>query len=219
MTPTIRSLALLTGCYLSVACSTPTEPKHEAPRPARAEKSASPLAIDPPQALTAAAPTRPASVADQPLPEPTKVEPLTLGVDKPETAGLSPLEHVDFDRPVTPAEVHVQRFVLATSVEGREPVGESDVFGTDTKEIFAFVQLENEHGAPYAFQVHFEPVDGPTSRYGVKLDVPSAVRYRTWSWTRIKREPGKYKAVLRTLDGVDIATREFTIEPAQSADQ
>jgi hypothetical protein len=46
----------------------------------------------------------------------------------------------------------------------------------------------------------------------VKLKVEKAARYRTWSWTAIPREPGQYKAVLRTLEGKELASREFTLE-------
>jgi len=103
--------------------------------------------------------------------------------------------------------------VLATGVDKREPTGESDTFDTDTKRIFAFVQLKNS-SAPYTFEVHFEAAFGPKSLYGVKLQVPKAERYRTWAWTQIRRQPGTYRAVLRTPEGEEVASREFTIEPA-----
>jgi hypothetical protein len=107
--------------------------------------------------------------------------------------------------------VKVDRFVLAHDVKGREPVDEGDTFDVDTK-IFAFVQLANANAAPFAFRVHWEPVAGPASPYGVELKVETAPRFRTWSWTAIPREPGRYKAVLRTLDGQTIAEKPFTIE-------
>ena len=105
----------------------------------------------------------------------------------------------------------IDRFVLAHDVKGREPVDESDRFDVDTK-IFAFVQFANPDAVPFAFRVHWEPVDGPVSPYGVELKVETAARYRTWSWTAIPREPGQYKAVLRTLDGKTLAEKPFTIE-------
>jgi hypothetical protein len=107
--------------------------------------------------------------------------------------------------------VKIERFVLARGVDQREPVEESDVFAGDEK-IFAFVQLKNPDAAPFSFRVHWEPVEGPASPYGVALKVETAARFRTWSWTAIPREAGQYKAVLRTLDGAELASRAFTIE-------
>jgi hypothetical protein len=211
MTLTIRSLALITGCALAAACSE-GESKAPAPRP-RIDTPApeAPKPIDvPPVALSAVSPARPGSIADAPSAgEPKQGELAPTG----EVAEVAPaaVEHDEYDRPLDPAEVKIDRFVLARGVEQREPVGESDVFGSDTKQIFAFVQLANEAGLPYAFRVHFEPLAGPATPYGVELTVPTAPRWRTWSWTRIERAPGRYKAVLRTLDGQDIAERTFTI--------
>jgi hypothetical protein len=174
------------------------------------------------EALTAVSPAQPSSLADAPPPSKKPEELPTLQVST--TAGtttdeLEPIEHEDFDRPLDPKSVKVDRFVLAEKVQGREPVNEGDVFSTDTKEIFAFVQLANEKDPPYAFTVHWEPAEGPASPYGVKLTVPTASRWRTWSWTRIKREPGHYKAVLRTVDGEEIASKDFEVVPAVPNDE
>jgi len=209
MTPTIRSLIVLSGCYLATACTEPAG-KAAVDKPSAL---AAPKPGDVPPALAAVSPARPESVADAPrVAEPPKASPsLSLGTPEPEPVVI---EHEEYDRPLDPKEVQVDRFVLAHAVEGREPVDESDVFSTDTKEIFAFVQVANAKGLPYAFKVHFEPLDGPATPYGVQLTVPTAARFRTWSWTRIQRTPGRYKAVLRTLEGKDIAQREFEIEPA-----
>ncbi|MDB4976034.1 MAG: hypothetical protein JWN48_4375 [Myxococcaceae bacterium] len=215
MTKSSFRVALFTGSLALSACSGDV-PKDK-PKAAMAEQTASAKA--PPalpeqveeKALTAAAPARPASVVDAPAPSPTVapelVDQFEFSHEEPEAEDPAP------DRPLRADEVKVDRFVLATGVEGREPVGESDVFDTDTKQIFAFVQLENET-APYAFEVHFEKVDGPRSLYGVKLKVPTAERYRTWAWTKIRRSPGQYRAVLRTPEGEEIGSREFTIEAA-----
>jgi hypothetical protein len=218
MTPTIRSIVLLTGCYLASACSEP-QPAPSAQKPAVSQ----PVVTAPKQdtlkaeleALTSLSPARPGSLADgqQHDNKPSVMPAVEIEAHADEPGGaLSPGELTDYDRPLDPRTVKIDRFVLAHKVEGREPVDEGDVFSADTKEIFAFVQLANDKDAPYAFTVHWEPVDGPASPYGVKLTVPTASRWRTWSWTRIQREPGKYKAVLRTVDGEDIATKEFTIE-------
>lgn len=218
-----RSLVLVTVCSLLGACSEETSGAKE-PHSLGAKdqpqaklgdgpKPKSDLAESEPHVLSATAPALPATILDK-APPPDEKPKLEETKQPTEPTASEPQVTIDYDRPLDAAEVEVDRFVLAHDVEGREPVDPSDVFTTDTKKIFAFVQLANKQ-APYAFRVHWEKLDEAPTAYGVKLTVPTAERYRTWSWTAIKREPGRYKAVLRTLDGVEIASREFTIEAGE----
>jgi len=223
MTRMFRTLALVTLCMAGGACNEdkPTEP----PKP-KTPKLEQP-------ALTAAAPARPRSVLDTPVP----MQPASVGTPsdeaaksgttsetKPDAAKLGALVQdtkpeskdpkdalQELDCEQAAEEAKVDRFVLATGVEEREPVGETDTFSTDRDKIWAFVQFDNEYGAPFSVRVHWEKVDGPASPYGYVLDVPPAKRFRTWSWTAIRRTPGQYRAVLRTLDGKELASRDFEI--------
>jgi hypothetical protein len=217
MTPMLRTVLLLSACAMSAACmdERTDSPKPKTPALPSAGSVAEPklaLAKDEPS-LAAVAPAAPSTILDKPMaPKPEEAKPATTAPDAAQLAlGDHEVEPVDYDRPLDPGEVKLERFVLAHGVEQREPVEESERFTGDTK-IFAFVQFSNPEGAPFAFRVHWEKVDGPVSPYGVKLKVETAVRYRTWSWTAIPREPGAYKAVLRTLDGKEIASKPFTIE-------
>lgn len=227
MKTTLRSLALVTSCLAFSACSDASSSK--LPSATAASEKAAPKEMPVPkaeavkplvEALTATAPAQPASVADGPSAQKLVHAEPSANVVRSDEVEIShtpepEVQQPSFDRPLQASEVKVDRFVLASGVEQREPVGETDVFDTEDKKIFAFVQLANA-AEPYTFEVHFESVDGPTSRYGVKLQVPTAVRYRTWAWTQIRRSPGKYRAVLRTLEGEEIASREFTIEPSDA---
>ncbi len=205
MTRTILPLLLaVTG--LAVGCQDEPKalPKLETPK-LEAPKKTEPAQDQP--TLSAVALEQPKSIADTKVEEPkvAAVEPIAIEIShdaEPERM---------YDRALDAKDVVVDRFVLAQDVSGREPVDESDHFASDTKRIFAFVQLANKD-APYAFTVHFEPVDGPPALYGVKLDVPTAPRFRTWAWTKLIHEPGKYRAVLRTLEGEEIIAREFTVD-------
>jgi hypothetical protein len=226
MSPKARTLSLLALSIaigsLAGACSEEPQLKKEPLKAtARVEQpvmpAPSPRLAEPP--LTATAPAKPHSILDS-APKPAELEAPGIKPEltaEAEAAKDSPEPALDFDRSVAPEEVHVVRFVLATDVQSREPVGESDHFDTETPKIFAFVQFENELAAPFAVRVHWEKLDGPSTPYGFKLEVPTAARHRTWSWTKIRREPGQYRAVLRTLDGQDVAQREFVIEPATTA--
>lgn len=215
-------VALFIASSLVFACSSHdegTKKKSEDAHPAeaRVEQSAAKTST----LLAATSPAQPPSIVDAPAP---KVEERTVeGVQAPAPRPIddksmqSEAPEVDYDRALDPSEVEIDRFVLATDVQDREPLNATDTFTTETKKIFAFVQLANR-SAPYAFRVHFEKLDEEPKPYGVKLTVPSAPRHRTWAWTALEREPGLYKAVLRTLDGKDIDSREFTIEPANLAE-
>jgi hypothetical protein len=223
MTNTKTLLALALSCFVASACS--GEQRHEQPAANEQLRAPKEQPRPAPELLTATAPGEPASLLDgkgsaqsarlgddapkkKPQDEPSlELAALELGHD------VEPEAPVDFDRPLSAAEVKVERFVLATGVTGREPTGTSDSFDEDTKKIFAFVELANET-EPYAIEVHFEKLGGPKSRYGVKLDVGKAARFRTWAWTQIRREPGEYRAVLRTPAGEDIASHDFVITEA-----
>lgn len=209
MTSTLRCLSLL-GSLLSVAaCSERAAPSTSAPAAPALAPAPTP---DPAPDLTSTLPPKP---ADLTAAKPSLTPPaphLPAEADPPHDEPVIAPE-VAYDRPLDPAEVKLERFVLTTNVVGREPVDQAEVFYTDTDKIFAFVHLANDDD-PYSVKVHWEPADGPPSPYGVALTVPTAPRHRTWAFTRIKRAPGRYHAVLRTLEGQEIARREFFIEAA-----
>jgi hypothetical protein len=221
MTSTIRCLVLLGASAALCACSSADRARTDEAKPRDLPAQKAPPAPAAPEtksapsnALTAVAPVLAPSIADAPPAEQNNAQAVVsaeqdFAHEEPESEGT-----VNYDRPLDPAEVKIDRFVLSTDVQGREPAGESDRFSTDTKKIFAFVQLANADSEPYAFRVHWEAVESAPTPYGVKLEVPTAARFRTWSWTRIERTPGRYKAVLRTLEGTEIASREFVIEAA-----
>jgi hypothetical protein len=195
---------LLAVAGLAVGCQD-FEPK-SLPKPKLEAKVEAPQKME---ELSALAPPQPSSIAEPKAddkPKEPKLEELVITHD----AEPEPM----FDRPVDAKDVVIERFVLAKDVAGREPLDEGDHFTSDNAKIFAFVQLANTD-EPYAVTVHFEPVDGPASQFGVKLDVPTAPRWRTWAWTKLLHTPGKYRAVLRTLEGEEILAREFTIDEAE----
>jgi hypothetical protein len=201
MSVTIRTLTVLSALGLSFDC----DERPSAPAlPAAPSAHVEPARVAEPVALAAVAP--PAQPA---APVAAPAEPPFVPVVTPEELDFmheATVEH----RSVSADEVKVKRFVLSHDVKGREPVDETDFFSTDTPKIFAFVELENG-GAPYGVRVHFEAADGPALPYGIDLEVGSAPHFRTWAYTRIRREPGVYRAVLRTESGEDVATRTFTV--------
>jgi hypothetical protein len=224
MTIKIRSLVASGFCLVGIACTDASPARDLRAQGDQAETAAksAQLPLAKPSfveqqmaALAATAEAKPRSVLDA-LEQ--KQAPEALALEAAKDAGMKALlavaqheEPTDYSRPLAAAEVTLKRFVLAADVADREPLGESATFTGDAK-IFAFMELANPDAEPYAFRVHWEPLSGPASPYGVELHVKTSPRFRTWSWTAIPREPGEYRAVLRTLDGEEIASRAFTIE-------
>lgn len=218
MTPIVRTFALVFAALGVIACTEDAPATQLKPKTQAASKHAPKLpapgkkTLDAPAFTSVVDPQPPSLLAQkagekEPAKEDDKKDDKALSAPNAEAP-----KTVDYDRPLSADEVHVTRFVLAHDVMDREPLDESDVFTTETEQIFAFVELENATGEPYAFRVHFEPAEGPEMPYGVKLTVNTSPRYRTWAWTKIRRAKGRYRAVLRTLDGEEIASREFDID-------
>lgn len=208
MSVTIRTLTVLSAFGLGFGCEQRAQAP-QLPSAALATKAphVEPAHVAEPVALAALAAPAPITPAPSEKPaEPPFVPTLTVTPEELDLMHDASVEH----RSVSPDEVKVKRFVLSHDVKGREPVDESDFFSTDAPKIFAFVELENG-GAPYGVRVHFEKATDPALPYGIDLEVGSAARFRTWAYTKIRREPGEYRAVLRTEGGEDIALRTFTV--------
>jgi len=216
MKSSLRGISVLTVGLVVGACSG----REAAPRTRDDKVVAAPSNGHPAPAAPALSASEEALTATSPAVPPSIVHEAAAPPSTPSDATAAVKDQVDetkkevFDRPLDPADVQVDRFVLAGGVDQREPVGETDVFPQNAGKIFAFVQLANGNSAPYSFKVHFEGADDPPSPYGITLEVPTAPRFRTWAFTRIKREPGRYRAVLRTSDGQEIARRDFVVVPA-----
>jgi len=105
--------------------------------------------------------------------------------------------------------VHVARLVITAAIEGREPV-ESSAPKIDSS-VFAFVEVENASGSAQDIVVTFEPAEGPAVG-NVHLPVPAGQkRWRTWAETRHVKQVGAWQAVVRTVQGVELARKPFTV--------
>ena len=196
------------GCETEAATKPQSAPKVVAVAPA--EPAPAPM-----PAFTRTAPREQLS----PLEKPAAVEPfLPPATPKPEDSKTTDIDGAEAEAWHVPAveDVQLERFVLSRGVEDREPTEPEDVFTTDDERIYAFMHLANQDGEPYQLTVHFEPVEGPSNPYGVTLNVESSARWRTWAFTRIKREPGMYRCVIRNADGDEVAQRVFEIVDADA---
>lgn len=111
--------------------------------------------------------------------------------------------------------LRVRRLVVSTGIESREPTGASDTFDGEDERLYAFVDLANR-GDATEVEISFEPeIESRDAHVTglVTLEVPSEVgRHRTWAWSRNVHTPGNWFAVVRDLEGHELAREAFTIE-------
>jgi hypothetical protein len=108
--------------------------------------------------------------------------------------------------------VAVRRLTVGTGIANREATGHASEYelASDTR-LCAVVELSNR-GATSAVRVRFEPEGERARSVGlVRLQVPSAARWRTWGCTERVRTPGTWSAVIETLDGRELARDVFTV--------
>lgn len=107
-------------------------------------------------------------------------------------------------------ELAVTEIQLATALEGGAAVSPTTSFSRADGRIFAVVRLENPSSEATSVRVALERVDGP-SRSGVSLEVPARRRYRTVARFSAAQQPGRYRCVVRTEDGRELASVELTV--------
>ncbi|MCC6217130.1 MAG: DUF2914 domain-containing protein [Polyangiaceae bacterium] len=105
----------------------------------------------------------------------------------------------------------VRRLVVAREVAAREPVDLGDVV-LDGRPVVAFLELASRTSAAGSVLVTFEhPATGKRGGF-VQLRVPAgAARHRTWARTRAVDVPGEWVAVVRSVDGKELARQSFTV--------
>jgi hypothetical protein len=176
--------------FTAVACSTRDVSVSEA---ARAAESASALPA-PASSLGTVATIVNGGVAVTPLPS------------------AAPAASSDAKAAVSDQGLKVKRFVVTRKIEDREPVAGDD-FKLGGGPVYAFVELENSGSAPRSVRVLFENEDTKATVGHVKLTVPGAqAHYRTWGNTRLIRDPGRWVAVVSTVDGVELGRASFDVK-------
>ncbi len=113
------------------------------------------------------------------------------------------------------APLKVKRLVVAESVEKREPVSAGVSFGDDTPRIYAFVEIGNPERAESEIAVSITP-RGEKERGRVTLNIGASPRWRTWSFTRLAKEPGTYDVVVYDAKGDEIGRTSFEVVDANA---
>ncbi|MFZ1866407.1 MAG: DUF2914 domain-containing protein [Polyangiales bacterium] len=122
------------------------------------------------------------------------------------------------DRPLMPTlESHdgltIERLVMASAIEDREPALASSIFGNGEDKIYAFIEASNSSQSDQTLMVHFIGPGGEVSG-GIDLEVPaSAPRWRTWAYTRHAKAPGIWRVEIRNPEGVLLGVLPFEVKP------
>jgi len=106
----------------------------------------------------------------------------------------------------------LKRFVVTHKIENREPVAGDD-FTLGSAPVYAFVEFENAARDARSVRVLFQNLDTKATVGHVKLSVPgTSERFRTWGNTRMIRDPGRWVAVVSTVDGVELGRVPFEVK-------
>jgi len=106
----------------------------------------------------------------------------------------------------------LKRFVVTRKIENREPVS-GDEFKLGSAPVYAFVEFENSAREARSVRVLFQNEDTKATVGHVKLTVPAtSERFRTWGNTRMIRDPGRWVAVVSTVDGVELGRAPFEVK-------
>ncbi len=109
------------------------------------------------------------------------------------------------------SSVHVERLVVTSGIEGREPVATTS-FAAGKKPVYAFVEMKNPTADEQRIVVTFEHQGRSVGH--VKLSVPAEqARWRTWGRTHNVTTPGAWTAVVSTEAGDEIARKAFEVTP------
>jgi len=107
----------------------------------------------------------------------------------------------------------LQRFVLATDVEERQPVEPTDEFSrTEDTKIVAFLEVANPTRTATQVVVHWARPDGVDRFSPTTIDIPAYRRWRTWARTTPQRiGTGTHVCIVKGPDGRELGRKRFEV--------
>jgi hypothetical protein len=108
-----------------------------------------------------------------------------------------------------PAGLGVERAVVATAVESREPVGEASSFPASTPQVVFFTRITGASGETFVEHV-WRHGDAEKARVRLTVGSPS---WRTWSVKTLHPgSAGKWTVEVQDSEGKPLKAVEFTVE-------
>jgi len=102
----------------------------------------------------------------------------------------------------------IERIVVSTGVENRQPVGESDTFADSVGTLFCYTEIRGMGDSTTVSHVWYH---GDNRRADVKLNV-RGYRWRTWSTKVIQKDwTGDWRVDVVSADGKILKSKRFRI--------
>jgi len=108
----------------------------------------------------------------------------------------------------TQSILKIERIVVSTGVEDRQPVGESDTFADSVGTLFCYTEIRGMGDSTTVSHVWYH---GENRRADVKLNV-RGYRWRTWSTKVIQKDwTGDWRVDVVSADGKILKSKRFRI--------
>ena len=104
---------------------------------------------------------------------------------------------------------NVGRFVIAGSIDNREPVGIVDVFSSSTEKVYCFLEARDIKEDTV---VSFVWYHGEKEVANVDLPLRVSQRWRTYASKKLGGRLGEWKVELQDANGLVVETVPFTVE-------
>jgi hypothetical protein len=114
----------------------------------------------------------------------------------------------DVSQEASPA-FNIERFVIAGSIENREPVGIVNAFASSTEKIYCFLEARD---ISEDTDVSFVWYHGEKEKARITLLLGKGSRWRTYSSKKLAGLKGDWKVELQDADGNVLDTVTFTVE-------
>ncbi|TFB12741.1 DUF2914 domain-containing protein [Candidatus Marinimicrobia bacterium MT.SAG.4] len=102
----------------------------------------------------------------------------------------------------------IERIVVSTGMENRQPVGESDTFADSVGTLFCYTEIRGTGDSTTVSHVWYH---GENRRADVKLNV-RGYRWRTWSTKVIQKDwTGDWRVDVVSTDGKILKSKRFRI--------
>jgi hypothetical protein len=103
----------------------------------------------------------------------------------------------------------VDRLVVASGIEEREPVGVSETFPATQEEVYCFLEAGNiVKDTQVRFVWYFEGQETAS----VELPLRQGPRWRTWSSKKVAGKSGQWKVELEDEAGNTVGEATFTVQ-------
>lgn len=132
---------------------------------------------------------------------------------------------IGVERPAAPSVairegLHLTRLVIASMVEGREPLDALQVYNPDMEErAYCYFELANPSEEATQLQLSWVDDEGESRREPTTIDVPARRRFVHYRYTTLaSRRPGAYACVLRDSGGVELGRGPFQVVASMDDD-